>query len=518
MTTTSKHIQLWTIPQSSQEKNMNWEEGVGVYKLATIATALGYTTYVYQSSHYQYDHQIIIDRITSSPPDTYLGFSVYSQGISMLERILCNPHTPSRPVLIGGPGATVDPKEILHRIPSRYPIAVVQGEGESIFQKLLEIPVDTWNSLPVWTRTHDGKIQHGIFQTLQNLEKSPFISLDGSQMRQKAISLIDDHLTNLETRLTALKSIFHSYIETRRGCFYKCEFCSEPMLSTTGVRRMSPERAVNEFDYLYEHHGIVFFNLVDNIAFDDVSWWECFSRELKKRPYSQWVRFGGYGTPKFFSHQSWKELLPYLYDAGLCFFTIGVQSGSPRILRHVIHRPQTDPQDALNITEYATTLGIQVKADFIIGHPTETLDDLQQTLTCIEKLYNAGAQIFVRRLTIVPHSGYDLKLQEHTYELPALTHKHINLVERIFSYHCRKDRFASLMSQRNNPPNIYLIDRKNLIQWPRTTMPMHAVKQHMAALQDTNIPELLKYRYTRLYELTLAERSEASKHDRTHHL
>lgn len=515
MATTSRHISFWTIPQSNPEKNPNWEEGIGVYKLATIATTIGYDVQVFQASHYQNDPEIIADKLATSPPDTFFGFSVYSQGTSTLEKILCNPNTPSRPVIIGGPGATVDPEDILRRIPPRYPLAVVQGEGETIFEKLLQTPILVWNSLPIWTRTNDGNIKHGVFQTLPDLGKSPFINLDGSQMRNEVVSMVDDSRTPLETRLTALKSLFHSYIETRRGCFYKCEFCSEPLLSTKGVRRMSPERVLEELDYLYENHGIVFFNFVDNIAFDDPSWWENFTQELRMRPYSQWVRFGGYGTPKFFSHQSWKELLPQLYRVGLCFFTIGVQSGSPRILRNVIHRPQTDPQDALDITEYAIKLGIQVKADFIVGHPTETLDDLQQTLTCVEKLYEAGAQIFVRRLTIVPKSGYDFKLQENEYELPEWTINHTYLVEKINSYYGRKDKFASLMSQRTTHPNIYLIDRRNLVQWPRTNMPDSVVKEHMDALQHTDMHELLKYRYHKLYELVLQEKSSVNQHDRT---
>lgn len=505
-----KKLQFWVITES-KPSSMDLEEGVGPYLLATIAKEAGYDVSVCQASQYGCDTGVIVAQIKEFSPDI-LSFSIFSGGVNLLRQILSRANLIC-PIIIGGPGATSDPIQVLSEVSAfataDKPIVLVQSEGESAFAALLRTSSANWNTIRrCWRLSDEGNVLSGQFGALSDINEKPLVDLSPSVLRHECERLMRDDSAPLAQRIRAIQALQHCCVETRRGCFFQCEYCSEPQLTVKGVRKVSPERAVKEVTHLFTKFGITFFNYIDNIAFEDEAWWRMYAELLRQLPYHHLLQFGGYGTPKFFSKRTWlSDTLPLLYDVGLSFVTLGVQSGSRRVLKDIIHRPPDDPENALEVVRRCVPLGLVIKTDFIVGHPTETVEDLQMTYLWIKRLYEAGAQIFVRRLGIVPGSGYDFKLRERKYTLPEQNEKSETIVRKILRHHGRKDAFLKVAAQNRTLPNLFFIDRQRHVLFPKPQQDRDTISDN--AEKASKLSEPLRERFSTLFDLTLKSRSMA---------
>jgi len=502
---------FWSLSDSELPENFDTEEGIGTYKLSTIAREKGYDVESFQGNQFGCDAEAINQKTRESLSDNgIIGISSFSTAKGILERLAKTDSFSRFPVVLGGAGATTTPQEYLKIFNKSNARALVQGDGELLFEKILGTDPLRWHEIEgLWAYTPDGLIKNGAFQALQDLDQTPFADLSTSYMRRTSESKANDSSLTIEERIKALLSLQFSHFETRRGCYYHCEFCSEPQLAEKGVRKMTPKRAVEEMVHLYNQFGITFYNFADNIAFDKQGWWHEFANELKQSGISPYVTFGGYGTPKFFAVRDWfSETIPALSAVGLSFITLGVQAGSKRILKDIIRRPDDDPEDALRVVQQAVPLGINVKTDFIVGHPTETIADLQQTHESVRKIYDAGGQVFVRRLGVVPHSGYEIRLNEGKYELPQWTPEFEAVANQVLGYHGRKNSFKRVSASHGAIPNLEYIDRNMGIRFPKTSMTSEDLRAGQEALRSSGMTSHVKERYELLYCFVIQKKNK----------
>jgi hypothetical protein len=80
-----------------------------------------------------------------------------------------------------------------------------------------------------------------------------------------------------------------------------------------------------------------------------------------------------------------ERLLHELAEAGCSQITYGVESGSERIRREVMRRPVTNDRFR-DVFRWTREAGIMLTANFMLGLPGETREDLQQTLDLAEEL------------------------------------------------------------------------------------------------------------------------------------
>lgn len=512
----AKKVIFWNIKSKPRDKKYQHEEGLGCYKLSTLAKQQGYETVVYQDHSFEADPDKINDvtLLNLSRDQNIIAYSLLSNGVSLLEEMV-NCGIPKRvPVLLGGPGASIEPEKVLRIFKGhRAPVALVQGEAEPVFERILQTPPVIWYTIPrIWSFSQSGDIVHGNYLTLDNLDLSPFADLSASYQRRESESESKKEDLPLRQRLELLKSLTISQIESRRGCVHRCGFCNQSCLPTKGIRASSPKRLILEMEHMFDEYGITFFSLADNVAFDNTSWWREFTALMKSSPITQYIQFGGYSTPKVFNNQRWlNQIMPELYGVGLRGIILGVQAGSGSILKDIIHRPQTDPKDALEITKAAVSLGINLKCDFIIGHPTETLQDLQETHYWMNQIYQAGGEVFVRRLGIVPHSEYALKLERGEYTLPEQTEKVQEESTAILAMDGIDDVYRRIAFSNHRIPNKYLIDRNLGIVYPSTLFDLTTLKQNQARLTQSEMPEHIKDRYQRMFELAIELKRKSSR-------
>jgi anaerobic magnesium-protoporphyrin IX monomethyl ester cyclase len=80
-----------------------------------------------------------------------------------------------------------------------------------------------------------------------------------------------------------------------------------------------------------------------------------------------------------------EKLLDALAAAGCQQITYGVESGSERVRRQIMHRPVTN-QRFRDVFRWTREAGIQITANYMLGLPGETAADLQQTLDLAAEL------------------------------------------------------------------------------------------------------------------------------------
>jgi anaerobic magnesium-protoporphyrin IX monomethyl ester cyclase len=173
---------------------------------------------------------------------------------------------------------------------------------------------------------------------------------------------------------------------TSRGCPYRCAFCSKPVFGTR-FRAQSPERVVAEIAYLKNKFG------VKEIAFYDDSF------TLDKK------RIHGI-CDKIISSKlkiTWtcetrvnlvdKDLLQHMKQAGCYAVAYGLESATPEILK-VLNKDTTIEQ-VEEAVRYHHEVGLQVVGYFMLGSPSETPENIRETINFAKKLKVDFAQFSI---------------------------------------------------------------------------------------------------------------------------
>lgn len=505
-----KKIIFWDLKNAPGEGKLQYEEGIGPYKLAAIAKSMNMDAIVYQDHLFSASASRIAEMIKYQANDSMLGFSVLSNGIDLLFSVLRQIKELNVPIIIGGAGASVEASEIMHKIsdilPLETPVVLVEGEGEKSFLELVSRPPSQWPQIEgVWRR--DGRsILPGKYQVC-DLEKSPAPLLEKSFQRAEFLRRSSRENYTFMERYNYLRALTNSQLEIGKGCYYRCGFCNTSCLKNQAARKKSPETVVAEMLALHQKYGIAFFSFTDNVAFDKVEFWKRFCQILGSQKEKEHIFFGGYSAPRFINQPEWLDnVLPRLYVAGLRSIILGVQAGSKMILKEIIKRSADDPESALKITEAGVKMGINVKLDFIIGHPTETVDDIKETYRVMDRLIKAGGEVFVRKLNVVPHSRY-AEMLKSGYELPEETAEWNSWAEKILSLK-RDDSVYRGKALMGRIPNKYLIDRGKGIIYPHQIFGIKELREHQKKLEESQICEKAKENYRQMFDLMIKHKGE----------
>jgi radical SAM superfamily enzyme YgiQ (UPF0313 family) len=128
------------------------------------------------------------------------------------------------------------------------------------------------------------------------------------------------------------------------------------------------------------------------------------------------------------------EMLSLLEKSGFMEMVMGAESGSNRILNLV--KKKITRQDILASAVHLVGKSIVPQYSFMSGFPTETIDDLHQTLDCIDELWKINKNIKVNGLFFAtPFPGtelFDLAVA-HGYKPPESLDKWAD-IDFILSY------------------------------------------------------------------------------------
>lgn len=281
-------------------------------------------------------------------------------------------------VVAGGPHATIYPVETAQLEGIDFSLA---GEAEFSFLEFLENlnDQDRLARIPGICFQENGRVIKG----------PPYAFIDDLD----ALPVPDRTLLDYEKYANVLAgSGIMTTMITSRGCPYQCIFCER--LGKT-FRAVSPENVMLEVTRCLDLG-------IRNIFFHD----DTFTID-KKRVMEICRLIRENKITLQFSLRSRvntidEEMISELKNAGCTRISFGVESGVQRILNRIkkgITLEQVEKAFALTRKYKITSL-----ADFMIGHPDETLKDIEQTLKFAKKIRPDYVQFSVT----TPYPGTDL--------------------------------------------------------------------------------------------------------------
>ncbi len=168
-------------------------------------------------------------------------------------------------------------------------------------------------------------------------------------------------------------------IITSYGCPYNCIFCAVRTITGRGIVFRPVDEILGEIDELVEQYG------VEDIVFIDDSLLakkERFSN-LISRLHERHNKL----TWKAGTVSAWHlddDLIELMAHTGCTQITISVESGSPRVLREIVGKP-LNLDNVPGIVSACRDNTIDIAANFVIGFPGETWDDIRLTFRFAEQ-------------------------------------------------------------------------------------------------------------------------------------
>ncbi|MDI6642006.1 MAG: radical SAM protein, partial [Elusimicrobiota bacterium] len=279
---------------------------------------------------------------------------------------------------------------------------VVRGEGDITAVELTNA-LETGNSLSNVkgiTYKNDGDI-------VSNPNR-PFMNLND------AVDLPYHLLKKEYKKQYSLNTTF--FYSDSRGCPHRCRYCYNTIYCNSIWRSKSVDKIISELKWIVENYhpeNILF--LVDNFFVNKKR-----VEEILKRKIEEGLDFEWWGDCRanYFDNFS-DDFLDLLKKSGCKGLNIGAESGSQRVLDFI--KKDITINQILNTVEKMKKFDLDTMLFFVIGFPTETLDETYQTLDLIDRInkINKKAESFIAVYTPYPGTSlYDLVVEKYNYKPP----------------------------------------------------------------------------------------------------
>ena len=291
------------------------------------------------------DHVAVAERVKEMKPDivglTAMTFTLVDVKL-VVQEIRKRLNTI---IVIGGPHTAIFPEECFEKegLNADY---VVVGEGEMTLNELA-------------TDLELGKPKNRIYRQLnfiQNLDELPFADYDAVDINNYYSVLAEE---------TPSLTLF-----TSRGCPFSCAYCDRPALGK-GFRPQSANRVVAEMEALEKRGAkeIFFYDDTFSVSMKRVLQ---ICDEYKKRKLS--IKWDVRTRVNVVND----ELLKAMKEAGCERIHFGVESGVPRVIKEI--QKGISMEQIEKAFDACKRHKIKTLAYFMMGNPTETFEDVQQTL------------------------------------------------------------------------------------------------------------------------------------------
>lgn len=269
----------------------------------------------------------------------------------------------------------------------------------------------------------------------------------------------------------------YARILTSRGCPIGCAFCQVKHISGNKWRPRSARAVVDEITWLVEEYGIKSFIIEDDNAFVDRARTKEMLRLLIERGLN--LKWKAAGVPIFRMDE---ETFDLMAQSGCQMIGVAIESGVPRILKQVISKP-VDLDQVPGLIALAKSRGIFVAANFIIGFPDETWDEIRQTLRFAE---TCGAD-YVKIYAAQPLVG--TKLFDMAKELGVLQGEETTV----------DWRYGRIATDQFTPKDISIL---RCYEWDRINFSDPDKRRKTAAIMDIDLDELTRIRKETRGQLT----------------
>ncbi len=349
------------------------------------------------------EFELLISTLHDFKPDA-IGFSVIS-GVIKESALVTNEVRKhfDVPIIWGGPGPTLEPEKCLE-----HADLVCINEGEGVIVDLadrLDSQQDITNIPGTHARLPDGSIQQNPERALLNLDDIAFP--DWELSRYVHINRIKGVRKNAYPN-----NLFNEYpIMTQRGCPFSCSFCIESKYQDmfgkkSSLRRRDIQLVLDELHWAKKNLKIDTVLFYDDVFTVNPRWLKEFLPRYKEEI---GLPFWCYTYPT--THD--RATLEMLKDAGLKSITMGIQSGSSRMLSDYLNRP-TERQRIIDAAQEIVDLGPSVTGffDLITKIPFETEDDLKESFEFLLELPKEFKTIGLAEMIEFPTYSFSEKIEQ----------------------------------------------------------------------------------------------------------
>ncbi|HAZ10409.1 MAG TPA: hypothetical protein DCY56_04810 [Candidatus Omnitrophica bacterium] len=335
--------------------------------------------------------------IAKNIPDI-IGFTVFSCDLESVKKSIkaVKEINPGIITVAGGPHPSGDPHGTIVYLDSLDFVFAGEAEkGFPLFIEQLSRKSDERNfkNIPGLVWKENGSINSNLKIFIENLDTIEFPSWD---------------LLKLGTYKGVPNGVFTKQypfapIIVTRGCPYLCTFCSAHNIVGRKLRYRSIDNVIEEIKILYEKYGIKEIHIEDDNFTFDLGFAKEFCNRLIKL-----------GLPLTYSCPNGVrldridiELLSLMKRAGFYNIYVGIESGSPRILKHM--KKNLSLEEIAKKVDLIKEAGLEASGYFILGYPEETMEDMEMTISFARSLKLDWAQF----ATFIPIPGSDIMKDEY---------------------------------------------------------------------------------------------------------
>jgi radical SAM superfamily enzyme YgiQ (UPF0313 family) len=194
-----------------------------------------------------------------------------------------------------------------------------------------------------------------------------------------------------------------------RGCPYHCSFCQVASISGRQARVRNPADVVKEIQFVKDRYGIRSITFFDDNFFVPVKPMKEFLRRMVQEKVD--IKWQAAGAAIWVLDD---EFLDLMQQSGCIGVTVALESGVERVLHDIVNKPIEHIDQMPEKIARIQQRGIWVAANFIIGLPGETWEEIRQTVRFAEV---CGAD-YVKFYVAVPLHG--TRLYEMAKEMGVL--------------------------------------------------------------------------------------------------
>lgn len=176
-------------------------------------------------------------------------------------------------------------------------------------------------------------------------------------------------------------------VQTKRGCTYKCVYCSYPLLEGSKIRQREPGSVVDDIELLFNKHKAKYIFFIDSVFNDDGGAYLGVIKEMLRRKVN--VPWTGFFKPKGLTD----EIVEMMKQTGLIAVEIGSDAPTDITLKRL--GKTFSFQDIVECNDLFARHGVATSHYFMFGGPGETRETVYAGIENIKRLEKSVIFIFM---------------------------------------------------------------------------------------------------------------------------